>query len=161
MLADRARVLGGLPDVVTIQEGKVSTVIPASTWGKVPTPYTVVLPFAHPHLCLISLGHQNHQRQGQKFSVPVRASCQASLRTNVCLVSLDLGHFPRVMFLNCLEPLGCMKTNLKALALNPVTTEEKLSQHTGRYHAILWLRGNMLPREFLLAPSAMKSDLSV
>lgn len=25
MLADRARVLGGLPDVVTIQEGKVST----------------------------------------------------------------------------------------------------------------------------------------
>ena len=81
----------------------------------------------------------------------------------VYLVSLDLGHFSRVMFLNHQEPLGCLKTNLKALALKHVTTEER------NYSSIL--EGAMLScgyretcclaRDFLLAPSLMKSNHSI
>lgn len=41
ILADRARVVGGLPDVVTIQEGKVSLSLLLPHWEWVPVPQTL------------------------------------------------------------------------------------------------------------------------
>lgn len=41
ILADRARVVGGLPDVVTIQEGKVSMSLLLPHWEWVPVPQTL------------------------------------------------------------------------------------------------------------------------
>lgn len=150
MLADRARVLGGLPDVVTIQEGKVSIGYhcPCLHMGNRLQHPTLCSFLLHPTisvLFLLSALLQNSQIHGSELSIPVIKSCQPSIRMKVCLVMLNVGHFSRGTLKIQQKPLGCVKMNLKTFTHSPVTKKKEIiPAHTERWPTLLrvsWLQG--------------------